>query len=166
VMGLLLLLWFDLSAKIISYYYVVHNNRMSSASASVAASAVVEWLIEGQTDAVLLRKSNGSELVLRVGDFIKYKGRDSGVCVDYFTFRVGGPPLGMCYAPWRAALGRWASPKWTLKGNMRHALTPSLALTGGRAWGELIEWDSVVRAGPCPVPGPYLPLPLETRSEP
>ena len=127
----------------------------------------VSWIIEGQTDAVLLIKSTGTELVLRVGDFIRYKGREYGVRVDYFTFDAathGGPPIGMCYVPWRAAQGRWASPKWTLKGNMRHALTPSLV--GRMAWGELIEWDSVVRAGPCPVPGPYLPLPLETRSEP
>ena len=123
----------------------------------------VSWIIEGQTDAVLLIKSTGAELVLRVGDFIRYTGREYGVRVDYFTFdTAGGPPIGMCYVPWRAAQGRWASPKWTLKGNMRHALTPS----GMGTWGELIEWDSVVRAGPCPVPGPYLPLPLETRSEP
>jgi len=125
----------------------------------------VSWIIEGQTDAVLLIKSTGAELVLRVGDFIRYTGREYGVRIDYFTFDTathGGRPIGMCYVPWRAAQGRWASPKWTLKGNMRHALTPS----GMGTWGELIEWDSVVRAGPCPVPGPYLPLPLETRSEP
>ena len=127
--------------------------------------ASVGWTIDGQNDAVRLCKSTGSELVLRVGDFIKYTGRESGVRIDYFTFdAAGGPPIGMCYVPWRAAQGRWASPKWTLKGNMRHALMPSL--TGGRAWGEQIDWDSVVRAGPAPYLGPYLPLPLETRSEP
>ena len=104
---------------------------------------------------VILTKENNETLTLRVGDFIKFRGRDSGVRIDGFSSKDSDTrgPIGFFYSPWRVAEQRWATPVFTLRGNSRHIIAYPV---GNPHYGEHIDWSTVelLNGGVCPTPAP------------
>lgn len=97
-------------------------------------------------DSILLNKQNGT-LVLKVGQFITYKGREMGVRIEQFTYSEAGP-IGMIYLPWRG--DRWATPVLSIShGNPRHIICFPEGLTH---YGQHIQWNTVelMNDGICP----------------
>jgi hypothetical protein len=100
---------------------------------------------------VVLSKENNEILTLRVGDFIKYRGRETGVRIDGFSSKGSDErgPIGFFYTPWRVAEQRWANPIFTLRGNSRHIIAYPV---GNMHYGEHIDWSTVelLNGGICP----------------
>jgi len=78
-------------------------------------------------------------LILKIGDFISYWGREEGVKITGFTGYGDEPgPIGFEYLPW---LGdRFALPIFSMKGNPRHVIAYP---TGLPKYGEHINWYSI-----------------------
>jgi hypothetical protein len=110
----------------------------------------VLWECNKSKDSVILTKKTGEKLVLKIGTFITYEGRPDGVKITDFSGdnNVEGP-IGMFYTPWRKDQQKWAEPKWSLRGDMRHIIALPCGVTH---WGEQINWNSVVllHDGKCP----------------
>ena len=103
----------------------------------------VEWHVYEQS--VIIHKDDGSNLLVQVGEFIKYEGRE-GVRVDKFVGDSVGP-WGMEYLPWRGE--RWATPSYSLRGNQRFIVCMP---HGAYKYGQHIDWNTVdhVNNGICP----------------
>ena len=93
----------------------------------------ISWNVKGES--VKLVKDDGSEMILSVGDFIKFEGRDEGVRIEQI---VGDNPIGMEYLPWRGA--RWATPVFSLRGNPRFLVCYPY---GKNTYGQHINWNTV-----------------------
>lgn len=116
----------------------------------------VLWKNSNNKDEVILTKGSGETLVLAVNDFIRYEGRPGGVIIQGFTYKDIDPrgPIGMHYLPWRTTEKCWATPMWSLRGNMRHIITPPV---GMMHYGQHINWDSVELID-LPSPPPSTPI--------
>ena len=80
-------------------------------------------------------------MILRVGDFITYWGREDGVKIIAFTgYNCKEGPIGIEYLPWRVEEKQWAIPLISLRGNPRHIIAYP---TGVPNYGEHICWSSV-----------------------
>lgn len=103
-----------------------------------------EWHTYEQS--IIIHKVDGSNLLVQIGEFITYKGREGGVRVDKFIGNSVGP-WGMEYLPWRGA--RWATPEWSLRGNQRFIICLPY---GVEKYGQHIDWNTVehVNNGICP----------------
>lgn len=127
---------------------------------------IITWLTPGDYTAIQVdRTAEGAEgadnpertadLVLRVGDFITYAGRPEGARIEAFMVKPTDlrGPLGMTYLPWRAAEQRWATPRYTMKGNDHFIICYPVGLPH---YGSHIDWRTVHLAG---LPGlPVLPI--------
>ena len=103
-----------------------------------------EWHTFEQS--IIIHKDDGTNLLVQVGEFIKYEGREGGVRVDKFIGNSIGP-WGMEYLPWRGE--RWATPEWSLRGNQRFIICLPY---GVEKYGQHIDWNTVehVNNGICP----------------
>ena len=93
-------------------------------------------------NAIILTKTDNETMILRIGDFITYNGRPDGVRIEEFTggFDNSKGPIGMTYLPWRKEEQQWATPKWNLKGNIRHIIAYPCGI---ERYGEHIDWNTV-----------------------
>jgi len=88
-------------------------------------------------NSVVLTKES-ERLLLRVGDFILYDGRELPVRIESFTGRDKEGPMGMTYLPWRG--DRWARPLCSMRGDPRHIICIPVGLPH---FGQHIQWQSV-----------------------
>ena len=98
-------------------------------------------------ESVLLKKQDGTTLIISVGDFITFEGQPDGVSVEQFIYRVGDQgPVAMTYLPWLKREGRWATVLWD---NSRHVLANPC---GTMNKGKRIDWSTVehLNGGVCP----------------
>jgi hypothetical protein len=80
-----------------------------------------------------------SYLILKIGDFISYWGREEGVKITGFTGYDNDPgPIGFEYLPWYG--DRFATPIFSMRGNPRHIIAYP---TGLPKYGEHINWYSI-----------------------
>jgi hypothetical protein len=102
----------------------------------------IHWATEHNKDCVILTKENGTVLPLKEGDCITYDGRrPDTVRIERFT--NGKPdigPIGVQYLPWRAEEKRWATDRYTMRGNARNLIAYPCGLNH---YGEHINWNSV-----------------------
>ena len=99
-------------------------------------------------ESVLLKKQDGTTLIISVGDFITYEGQPDGVSVERFIYREGYEgPVAMTYLPWLKKEGRWATVFWDT--NTRQILTNPF---GTMYKGQRIDWCTVehLNGGACP----------------
>jgi hypothetical protein len=90
----------------------------------------------GEDCDILLTKADGSTQVLRVGDCIKYEGRE---CVKITRIVGKTQPIGINYLPWRGY--RWATPILHIfKGEMRRLICPGHMEYG---YEEHADWEKV-----------------------
>ena len=134
---------------------------------------IITWLTPGDYTAIHVKlTSEGAEgaegaegvdrpertadLVLRVGDFITYAGRPEGARIEAFMVKPTDlrGPLGMTYLPWRATEQRWATPRYTMKGNDHFIICYPVGLPH---YGSHIDWRTVHLAGL-----PVLPVQMPT----
>jgi hypothetical protein len=114
---------------------------------------IITWFTPGDHTAIHIdRTSEGSEgaegaagaedLVLRVGDFITYAGRPEGARIEAFVVKPTDlrGPKGMTYLPWRATEQRWATPRYTMKGNDHFIICYPVGLPH---YGSHIDWRTV-----------------------
>jgi hypothetical protein len=99
--------------------------------------------------SIKLTKNNGDELILKVGQFIIYNGREYGVKIEEFTYNKDDDgPIGMIYIPWRG--DKWADIVFSIsRGNLRHIICYPY---GYIHYGIHIKWYTVelVNNGVCP----------------
>ena len=96
--------------------------------------------------SIIVHKDDGSNLLIQVGEFITYKGREHGVVVERLIGNTVGP-WGMEYLPWRGE--RWATATFSLRGNPRFIICMP---HGVEKYGQHIDWNTVehVNNGVCP----------------
>ena len=115
----------------------------------------VFWTSDGSDTKVNVYRSTGTVLALKVGDFISYNRRTTGVRIDEFTYRKNDiGPMGFTYSSWRESTNDWAEFAFSMKGwkcNRRHVIAYPV---GYPHYGLHIDWDSVhlVGDGTCPSP--------------
>ena len=115
----------------------------------------VFWTSDGSDTKVNVYRSTGTVLALKVGDFISYNRRTTGVRIDEFTYRKNDiGPMGFTYSSWRESTNDWAEFAFSMKGwncNSRHVIAYPV---GYQHYGLHIDWDSVhlVGDGTCPSP--------------
>jgi len=98
----------------------------------------IEWNVKGES--VKLVKDDGSIMILTVGDFITYEGRNEGVRIERFAGDAG--PMGFEYLPWRGT--RWATAVMSLRGNPRFIICYPY---GTEKYGQHIDWNTVTIGG-------------------
>ena len=110
---------------------------------------IITWLTPGDYTAIhidLTTEHSGdisnSNSILRVGDFITYTGRPDGARIEAFVVKPTDlcGPMGMTYLPWRAAEQRWATPRFTMKGNDFFIICYPVGLPH---YGTHIDWRTV-----------------------
>lgn len=121
----------------------------------------ITWLIPGDFTAIKIEfqdkdkegkpeETSRAPLILRVNDFITYTGRPEGARIVGFTPKDSDPrgPMGMTYLPWRAAEQRWATPRYSMKGNEHFIICYPVGLPH---YGTHIDWRGVeVKVGTPP----------------
>lgn len=90
--------------------------------------------------SVILTKTDGIKLELRVGTLLKSPMRPHGFIITEFSKKNDDPrgPIGLFYLPWRGT--RFGSPIWSFRGNLRHLIASPV---GQCHYGEHIDWDTV-----------------------
>ena len=106
----------------------------------------IQWNV--QSESIILTKDDGSTLIITVGEFITYNGREGGVRVESFLGKNAEGPSIMEYLPWRGM--RWATYSFSLRGNTRIIICPPIGIPH---YGEHIDWNTVlhINDGICPV---------------
>ena len=104
----------------------------------------ITWLTPNDFTAVRVERADDRDIILRVGDFIKYDIRPDGVRIESFTSKESDQrgPVGMTYLPWRTEENRWATPKVTMKGNYYFIICYPVGMPH---YGTHINWESVER---------------------
>ena len=87
---------------------------------------------------ILLTKEDGTQLILKKGDFIAYEGHENGCRIEEVFGRDEGP-IGITYLPWRG--DRWGTPQYTFRGNARFLICRP---TGLPHYGIHPNWESVI----------------------
>lgn len=105
---------------------------------------MIQW---NDDNSIVLKKDNGSTLIIKKGDFITYAGREMGVKVLSFIGNDPKGPIGMDYLPWRG--DRWATPQFSLRGSTRVIICYPVGIPH---FGQHIDWNTVelLNAGVCP----------------
>lgn len=85
---------------------------------------------------ILLTKADGSTLVLKKGDKIKYDGHELGVRIESLVGHAEGP-IGITYLPWG---DHWATPLFGMRGDPRFLICIP---TGLPHFGIHPNWESV-----------------------
>ena len=106
----------------------------------------IKWHV--QPTSILLTKGDGSTLIINIGQFIEFEGREMGLRVESFKGTHIEGPIGMEYLPWRS--DRWATPMFGIRGNPRFIICPPIGI---QHYGQHIDWNTVklLNEGICPL---------------
>lgn len=98
-------------------------------------------------ESIILSKSDGTQMHLKIGDFIKFE-KTQGIRIESFTGNDPKGPIGMIYLPWRG--DRWATPQFSMNGDPRHIICWPMGLPH---YGLHHSWNTVefVNGGICPI---------------
>ena len=102
--------------------------------------------------SITIKKDDESILILKIGDFITYQGRDLGAKIISFSGNDPAGPIGMEYLPWRG--DRWATPLMTLHGNPRFIICYPVGMP---YYGQHINLNTIelLNNGECPTSTSY-----------
>lgn len=119
-------------------------------------NTTVLWSGPDNKTAVILTKGDKSTLALKIGDFITFTNRPDGVIITEFSYKDSDSrgPTGMYYTPWRKETNTWASPKYALRGDMRHIIAFPC---GAPHYGEQLNWNTVALLNNGVIPAPWSP---------
>jgi hypothetical protein len=101
-----------------------------------------EWSDTTTKDEFILYKSDGSEIRVKKGSWVKIPGRKDKVIIDCIvkSSRIDetSGPLGISYLPWRYDEKKFASISWSMKGNRRFIICYPC---GRLHYGGHIDWE-------------------------
>ena len=98
-------------------------------------------------NSILLTKDDGTQVIIKTGDFIKFKTRELGVKITNIVGKETSGPIGLEYLPWKN--DKWGDPVITLRGNAYFIICYP---TGIPHYGQHIMWNTVE----------HLPYPIQS----
>jgi len=97
-------------------------------------------------DSCLLTKEDGSQLIIKIGDFITFKTRELGVKITNIVGKdTSSGPIGIEYLPWHGTT--WGEPVISLRGNNYFIICYP---NGTPHYGQHIMWNTVEHSV-CPI---------------
>ena len=95
-------------SKIFNNDYYLSNNDIN-----------ILWVVPNES--ICINRKIKHPLIIKIGDFVSCKYRDTGFKIINFTGREDAPgPIGIIYLTWRADESRWDTPLYTMRGDPRH----------------------------------------------
>lgn len=97
-------------SKIFNNDYYLSNNNIN-----------IVWVVPNES--ICINRKFKLPLIIKIGDFVSCKSRDTGFKIINFTGREDASgPIGIIYLPWRSEQQKWATPLFTLRGDPRHII--------------------------------------------